>query len=85
LRDNFYDFFYIGFKLVIFLWKAFKKLKSERRVDYADRTDFQEENSNFIVELLKVFLHPPPPLEREGFVKVVCLIINKMNLLSILK
>jgi hypothetical protein len=29
----------------LFLWKAFKKLKSERRVDNADGTDFQEENS----------------------------------------
>jgi hypothetical protein len=27
------------------LWKAFRKLKSERRVDNAYGTDFQEENS----------------------------------------
>jgi hypothetical protein len=30
---------------MLFLWKAFKKLKSERRVNNADGTDFQEENS----------------------------------------
>jgi hypothetical protein len=30
---------------MIFLWEAFKKLKSERRVNNADGTDFQEENS----------------------------------------
>jgi hypothetical protein len=70
---------------MIFLWKTFKNLKSERRVDNADGTDFQEENFNFIVELLKVFLHPPPPLEREGFVKVVRSILHKTNLLSIEK
>jgi hypothetical protein len=48
----------------LFFWKAFKKLKSERGVDNADGTDFQEENSNFIVVLSKVFLHPLPPLEK---------------------
>jgi hypothetical protein len=32
--------------------------------------------------LIKVFLHPPPPLEREGFVKTVGLIGHKMNVLS---
>jgi hypothetical protein len=30
------------------------------------------------VELLKVFLHLPPPSEREGFFKVVCL-VNTQN------
>jgi hypothetical protein len=50
---------------MIFLWKAFKKLKSEKGVDNVDATDFQKENYKFIVELLKIFLHPPPPLERE--------------------
>jgi hypothetical protein len=32
---------------MISLWRAFKKLKSERGVDNADETDFQEENSKF--------------------------------------
>jgi hypothetical protein len=32
---------------------------------------FKRKILNCIVGLLKVFLHPPPPLEREGFVKVV--------------
>jgi hypothetical protein len=36
-------------------------------------------------EIFKVFLHPPPPSERESFVKVLGLIILKMNLLSIPK
>jgi hypothetical protein len=30
---------------MIFLWKAFKKSKSERRVDNADEPDFQDEKS----------------------------------------
>jgi hypothetical protein len=37
------------------------------------------------VEILKIFLHPPPPLGRESFVRVIPLIIQKMNLLSTLK
>jgi len=28
---------------------------------------FKRKILNFIVEFLKVFLHPPPPLEREDF------------------
>jgi len=36
---------------------------------------FKKKILNCIVELLKVFLHPPPPLERESFVKVLELII----------
>jgi hypothetical protein len=36
-----------------------------------------------IGKILKVFLHPPPPLERESLVKVAGLIIEqKRNLLS---
>jgi len=38
-----------------------------------------------IGKTLKVFLHPPPPSERESLVKVVGLMIQKMNLLSTLK
>jgi hypothetical protein len=35
--------------------------------------------------ILNVFLDPPPPSERESPVKVVGLIIQKMNLLSTFK
>ena len=38
-----------------------------------------------IVELLKVFLHPPPPLERECFGPIVESRIPKMTILSISK
>ncbi len=38
-----------------------------------------------IAELLKVLLHPPPPLERESLFKVVGLMIQKMAVLSIEK
>jgi len=38
-----------------------------------------------IVELLKVFLHPPPPLERESFIRIVELRIHQIYLLSIQK
>ena len=44
---------------------------------------FKRKILSFILVLLKVFLHPPPPLEREGFVKVVRSILHKTNLLSI--
>jgi hypothetical protein len=37
----FVDLFYIS------IWKAFKNLKSERRVGNANGTDFQEENYKF--------------------------------------
>ena len=33
-------------------------------------------------KILKVFLHPPPPLERESFVEVADFMIQEMNLLS---
>jgi hypothetical protein len=46
---------------------------------------FKRKILNFIVGLLKVFLHPPPPLEREGLVRIVWLVAHKMNLLSIQK
>ncbi len=46
---------------------------------------FKRKILNFIVGLLKVFLHPPPPLEREGFVNVVCLVRHKANPLSMQK
>jgi hypothetical protein len=35
-----------------------------------------------MAELLKVFLHPPPPSERESLVEVVELMIQEINLLS---
>jgi hypothetical protein len=35
--------------------------------------------------ILKVFLHPPPPLERESFAKVVRLLLHKTNPLSMPK
>jgi len=38
-----------------------------------------------IVELLKVFLHPPPPLEREIPIRIVKLTIPKVTTLSIKK
>ena len=46
---------------------------------------FKRKILNCIVEFLKVFLHPPPPLEREGFIKVVRLVRHKTNPLSMPK
>jgi hypothetical protein len=43
---------------------------------------FKRKILNCIEELLKVFLHPSPPLEREDLVKVVRLVRHKMNPLS---
>ena len=36
-------------------------------------------------EILKVFLHPPPPLERESFIRTLELTIPKVTTLSIPK
>jgi hypothetical protein len=36
-------------------------------------------------KLLKVFLHPPPPLERESLVEAIGLRIQKLDVLSIQK
>jgi hypothetical protein len=36
-------------------------------------------------EILKVFLHAPPPLQREGFVRTVELTIPEVTALSIQK
>jgi len=36
-------------------------------------------------EILKVFVHSPPPLEKEGFVRIVELTIPKMTTLSMTK
>ena len=70
---------------MIFLWKAFKKLKSERRVDNADGTDFQEENSKLYRGTFKGLSPSTTPFGKRRFVKVVGLTIQKMNLLSIPK
>jgi len=37
----------------LFLWKAFKTIKSGRRFENADVADFQEENAKFSDEILK--------------------------------
>ena len=46
---------------------------------------FKKKILNCIVELLKVFLHLPPPLGRECIIKVVEFMIPKLNTLSIPK
>jgi hypothetical protein len=40
---------------------------------------------NFERKLLKVFLHPPPPSERESIVRAVELTVPKVTILSIAK
>jgi hypothetical protein len=52
--------------IFFFSRQVFKTLKSERRFQVADGADFEEENSKLCEKFLKVFLHPPPPLEREN-------------------
>ncbi len=58
-------FFNIEFSL---FWQAFKPFKSERESQVADGADLPEENSKLYERLLKVFLHPPPPLGGESFI-----------------
>ena len=66
-------------------WQAFKTFKSEREFQVADGADLQEENSKLYERLLKVFLHPPPPLERESVVRSVGLTVLEVTILSIAK
>ena len=42
-------------------------------------------NSNYRKKLLKVLLHPSPPLERESLIRIVELTIPKVTTLSIQK
>ena len=46
---------------------------------------FKRRILNCIDELLKVFLHPPPPLERKDFIGIVESMVPKVTILSILK
>jgi len=46
---------------------------------------FKKRIPNCIVEFLKVFLHPPPPLERENFIRIVDTTVSKLVALSIPK
>jgi len=62
--------------LNLFLWKTFKSKLGRNiwmRIQIAKR------------EILKVFLRPPPPSERESFVGCVKLTIPKVTTLSIEK
>jgi hypothetical protein len=52
---------------MIFLWKAFKTLKSERGVDSADGTDFQEENSKLYRGTSKGLSPSTTPLGKRRF------------------
>jgi hypothetical protein len=40
---------------------------------------------NFERKILKVFLHPPPPSEREGLVRTAELTVSNVTILSIAK
>jgi hypothetical protein len=46
---------------------------------------FKRRILNCIVEPLKAFLHPPPPLEREKLIRIVELTIPKPTVLSMLR
>jgi hypothetical protein len=46
---------------------------------------FKRKILNCIDELLKVFLHPPPPLEKESFAMTVELTIPEVTILSTAK
>jgi len=67
-----------------FVWQAFKILLWEK-------CRFQKEkilgitSSCLEKKILKVFLHLPPPSERESLVKVVGFIIQRLDVLSIQK
>jgi hypothetical protein len=47
--------------------------------------NFRQGLKILIGKTLKVFLHPPPPLERESFVEAVGFIIQRLGVLSIQK
>ncbi len=51
--------------LNFFLWQTFKIFKSERRVDNADVTDFQEENSKLYSGTFKGLAPSTTPFRKE--------------------
>jgi hypothetical protein len=71
--------------LNFFLWQAFKTFKSERRVDNADVTDFQEENSKLYSGTSKGLAPSTTPFKREGLFRIVESNIPKVIILSIEK
>jgi len=46
---------------------------------------FRRRILNCMDEFLKVFLYPPPPLEQEGFIRIVESNVPKATILSIEK
>jgi hypothetical protein len=77
---------YVSYIKIFFIWKASKKLKSEREeLIMLMGLTFKRKILNDIEEFLKVFPHPPPPLERESFVRTLEPRIHQKYLLSIQK
>jgi hypothetical protein len=58
---------------MIYLWKAFKKSQREELTILIELT-FKRKILNCMVKFLKVFLYPPPPLEREDLIRLWSLI-----------
>jgi hypothetical protein len=60
-----------------------KPLKYSKRSDRDTGTSFSMEIPILDRKTLRVFLHPPPPLERESLIRIVELTIPKATTLSI--
>jgi hypothetical protein len=52
---------------MILLWKTFKKIKPERRVDNTDGTDFQEKHSKFYSGISKGLAPSTTPFGKRRF------------------
>ena len=74
----------LSFRFFLF-GRPFKTLKSEGRFEYADGSDFQEEESNLYSRTFKGLSPSITPFGKRKFVKVVDLVRHKTNPLSMPK
>jgi hypothetical protein len=69
----------------LFFWKAFKTFKSEGGFEYADGSDFQEENSNLCSATVKGLSPSTTPFGKKKLYRIIELKIHQIYLLSIQK
>jgi hypothetical protein len=71
--------------LGFFFRRPLKISESGERFEPTSGIKFQQESSELEKKFSKVFVRPPPPLEREIILFIVESMINKVTILSILK
>ena len=69
----------------MFLWKALKKFKSERKFVTADGTDFQKEDSKLNGVIFKGLSPATTPFGKRKFINIGESMISRVTILSIEK